>query len=249
MGRADWVDAHGEAHGTRFVGTTRCGCVYAVTVRARVPRCPGTQDGNQLGAGADTWPAGTGIDACRSLISCPRLSGPRLSASDEGIKTGHIGRRCRRQVAVSWVRRRIRVEQSLLIPSWPGVSSVCLVLLNFGAPDAVVRLEKKFVCGRLAVVLARAGCLVWRPGECRALWPDYVFGDIQPWVPGLPRFLPGCAAPDRIRENPSVPETLFKSTAYAVDLPEVVAGRPCAAGAWGHHVASFGAPALAVQPG
>ena len=32
-----------------------------------------------------------------------------------------------------------------------------------------------------------------------------------------------------VRENPSVPETLFESTAYAVDLLEVIAGPSCTA--------------------
>jgi hypothetical protein len=100
---------------------------------------------------------------------------------------------------------------------------------NFGAPDAVVGLEKEFdVEG--GVVLARAACLGWRPGEFARL-ADYAFG-------GYPShrcqdrgdFFRGALRQVSIRENPSIPEALFESTAYAVDLPEVVAGLSCAAG-------------------
>src|SRR5271165_2157285 len=101
--------------------------------------------------------------------------------------------------------------------------------MNFGAADAVVGLEKEFdVEG--CVVLARDGCLGWRLCEFTRL-ADYAFG-------GYPShgcqdrgdFFRGALRQIFIRENPSIPETLFKSTAYAVNLPKVVAGPSCTAG-------------------
>src|SRR6266852_3402244 len=99
---------------------------------------------------------------------------------------------------------------------------------NFGAADAVVGLEKEFdVEG--GVVLARDGCLGWRPCEFTCL-AGYAFG-VYPSHGCQDRgdFFRGALRQIVIRENPSIPEALFESTAYAVDLPEVVAGRPCAA--------------------
>jgi len=101
--------------------------------------------------------------------------------------------------------------------------------MNFGAADAVVGLEKEFdVEG--GVVLARDGCLRWRPCEFARL-AGYAFGgypshgcqDRGDFFRGAPRQIV-------IRENPSVPQALFEYAADAVDLPEVVAGPSCAAG-------------------
>jgi hypothetical protein len=101
--------------------------------------------------------------------------------------------------------------------------------MNFGAADAVVGLEKEFdVEG--GVVLARDGCLGWRPGEFTRL-AGYAFGgypshgcqDRGDFFRGAPRQI-------FIRENPSVPEALLEFTAYAVDLLEVVARPSRAAG-------------------
>jgi hypothetical protein len=101
--------------------------------------------------------------------------------------------------------------------------------MNFRAADAVVGLEKEFdVEG--CVVLTRDGCFGWRPCEFTRL-AGYAFG-------GYPShgcqdrgdFFRGALRQIFIRENPSIPETLFKSTAYAVNLPKVVAGASCTAG-------------------
>jgi hypothetical protein len=104
-----------------------------------------------------------------------------------------------------------------------------LVLMNFGAADAVVGLEKEFdVEG--GVMLARDGFLRWRPGEFARLagyalggYPSHGCQDRGDFFRGTPRQIV-------IRENPGVPEALFESTAYAVDLPEVVAGLSRTAG-------------------
>src|SRR6266702_7806448 len=103
------------------------------------------------------------------------------------------------------------------------------MLMNFGTADAVVRLEQEFdVKG--GIVLARDGCLGRRPGEFTRL-AGYAFG-------GYPSH--GCqdrgdffrSAPGQVAicENPGIPEALFEFAAYAVDLPEVVAGPSYAAG-------------------
>jgi len=101
--------------------------------------------------------------------------------------------------------------------------------MNFGSADAIVGLEKEFdVEG--GVVLARHGGLGWTHCEFARL-AGYTFGgysshgcqDRGDFFRRTPRQIV-------IRENPSVPEALFESTAYAVDFPEVVAGPSCAAG-------------------
>jgi hypothetical protein len=101
--------------------------------------------------------------------------------------------------------------------------------MNFGAADAVIGLEKEFdVEG--GVVLVWDGFLGGRPGEFTRL-AGYAFG-------GYPShgcqdrsdFFRGASRQIFVRENPSVPEALFKPTAYAVDLPEVVAGPSGTAG-------------------
>jgi len=122
-----------------------------------------------------------------------------------------------------------------------------LVLLNFGAADAVVGLKKEFdVEG--GVVLARDGRIGRSPGEFTRL-AGYAFGG----YPGhgcqdRGDFFRGASRQVSIRENPSVPEALFEYTAYAVDLPEVVAGPSRAAGLGVTTLRHFGAPALAVRP-
>jgi hypothetical protein len=142
------------------------------------------------------------------------------------LSTGRIGRSWRGGQRYPVAQEG---EQPLLIPSWPGVSGVRLVLMNFGAADAVVGLEKEFdVEGR--IVLARDRYLGWRPCEFTRL-AGYAFG-------GYPshgrqdrgEFFRGALRQVAVRENPSIPEALFESTAYAVDLPEVVARPPGAAG-------------------
>jgi len=103
------------------------------------------------------------------------------------------------------------------------------MLMNFGTADAVVGLEQEFdVKG--GIVLARDGCLGRRPGEFTRLagypfggYPSHGCQDRGNFFRGAPRQI-------FIRENPSIPEALFKSTAYAIDLPEVVAGPSCTAG-------------------
>jgi hypothetical protein len=54
-------------------------------------------------------------------------------------------------------------------------------------------------------------------------YPSHGCQDRRDFFRGAPRQIV-------IRENSGVPQALFESTAYAVDLPEVVAGPSCAAG-------------------
>jgi hypothetical protein len=104
-----------------------------------------------------------------------------------------------------------------------------LVLLNLGAADAVIGLEKEFDMER-GVVLARARCLGLKPCEVARL-AGYAFG-------GYPGhgcqnggdFFRGTPRQIVIGENLGVPQAMLESPAYAVDLLEVVAGTSCAAG-------------------
>jgi hypothetical protein len=101
--------------------------------------------------------------------------------------------------------------------------------MNFGAADAIVGLEKEFdVEG--GVVLARNGWLGWRPCDFSRLagyvfrgYPSHGRQDRGDFFGGAPRQI-------AIRENPGIPQALFEYAAYAVDLPEVVAGPACAPG-------------------
>src|SRR5262249_40364838 len=102
-------------------------------------------------------------------------------------------------------------------------------MMNLGPANAVVGLEEEFdVEG--GVVLAWCGFLGWKLCEFTRL-PGYVLG-------GYPShgcqdrsdFFRGASRQIFVREDPSVPKTLFESRPHAVDLPKVVAGPPCAAG-------------------
>src|SRR5437868_5907260 len=107
-------------------------------------------------------------------------------------------------------------------------------MVNSRAADAVVRLEEEFdVEG--GVVLARDGCLGWRLREFARLPGPVLAGDAFGGYPGCGRqdrgdFFRGALAQIAVRENPGAPEAPLKYRAYAVDLPEVVAGPSCAAG-------------------
>jgi hypothetical protein len=107
-------------------------------------------------------------------------------------------------------------------------------MVNSGTADTVVGLEKEFdVEG--GVVLARGGCLGWMLCEFASPPGPVLAGDAFGGHPGGGRqdrgdFFRGALPQILIRENPGVPEAPLENTAYAVDLPEVVAGRPGAAG-------------------
>jgi hypothetical protein len=101
--------------------------------------------------------------------------------------------------------------------------------MNLGTADAVVGLQQEFdVEGR--IVLARDRCLGWRPSEFTRLAGYPLGGYPSHGCQDRGEFFRGALRQVSVRENPSVPEALLESTADAVDLLEVVAGRPCAAG-------------------
>src|SRR5215467_1566865 len=107
-------------------------------------------------------------------------------------------------------------------------------MVNSGAADAVVGLEKEFdVEG--GVVLARDGCVGCSLGEFARLPGPVLAGDAFGGYPGCGRqdrgdFFRGALPQIAICENPGVPQAPLEYGPYAVDLPEVVAGPSCVAG-------------------
>jgi hypothetical protein len=107
-------------------------------------------------------------------------------------------------------------------------------MVNSGAADAVVGLEKEFdVEG--GIVLTRDGCVGCRLCECARLPGPVLAGNAFGGYPGCGRqdcddFFRGALPQIAVCENPGVPEAPLKYRAYTVDLPEVVAGLSCAAG-------------------
>src|SRR5271169_6953081 len=107
-------------------------------------------------------------------------------------------------------------------------------MVDSGTANAVGGLEKEFDIEG-GIVLARDGCLGWMLCQFASLPGPVLAGDAFGGYPGGGRqdrgdFFRGALPQIAIRENPGVPEAPLEYAAYAVDLPEVVAGRPRAAG-------------------
>src|SRR4029077_5754500 len=102
-------------------------------------------------------------------------------------------------------------------------------MVNPGAANAVVGLEKEFDIEG-GIVLARDGRLGWMLCEFASLAGDAFGGKPGGGRQDRGDFFRGALPQIAIRENPGVPEAPLEYAAYTADLPEVVAGRPCAAG-------------------